>query len=682
MSDNIKVVIKVRPLIPREIEDKLFYQWRVNQNTIYQIDQNGRDIGPSFTYDKVYDKAVQTSEVYNDIAKPIVKAALAGFNGTIFAYGQTSSGKTYTMTGTDESPGIIPLAVSNLFEMIKDIPDRDFLVRVSYVEIYNESLTDLLDSEKKVKIQDTLQGLKVDTTEKLTTSPEEVLNVMKEGKANRQTASTNMNDESSRSHSIFQITIESRKHSDGEESVGTVNVSQLNLVDLAGSERAGQTGATGLRFIEGTHINRSLSNLALVIKQLSEGQNKHVNYRDSKLTRILQNSLGGNAKTSIICAVTPAAVEETISTLQFANRAKSIKNRPEINAVLTSASMIQNLTKQLSTLMTALENKKNVEQDNCNLQRQIANLQRFILNGFHQRSSTDMILGARRKLYQPRRMTISTLHSIQEDSPPKSIPKFCTPSLKYNPLSVPGSSDFVPISAGPLPSLAEVPPRVTTPPPKNKVHFNESVIEIDSDDDDPQTCSPYHVSCRESKTPPCILRRNCKEAEKNLKDLVQLTEREKIYSPDVVELMNKLDEKSSALLAIEDNYRALNDSCKEKDELIENLQQKITQVEGEVKSLSTAKTELNALCKEYQSKLTDLEVSFDTLMKRSKNRENELLSLLEEQSAEKNLTRNGTFNSPPLRINENNQPVETVSTEIMAVTEDLKTQILQKNKFY
>ncbi|KAG6438654.1 hypothetical protein O3G_MSEX000119 [Manduca sexta] len=129
MSDNIKVVVKVRPLISREIEEKLSYQWRVKNNTLYQLDQNGKDFGTAFTFDKVYDKDTKTSDVYDDIAKPIVEAAAAGFNGTIFAYGQTSSGKTYTMTGTEESPGIIPLAVLNLFEIIKNVPDRDFLVR-------------------------------------------------------------------------------------------------------------------------------------------------------------------------------------------------------------------------------------------------------------------------------------------------------------------------------------------------------------------------------------------------------------------------------------------------------------------------------------------------------------------------------------------------------------------------
>ncbi|XP_063823595.1 kinesin-related protein 4-like [Ostrinia nubilalis] len=653
MSDNIKVVVKVRPLIPRELEEKLSYQWRVKNNTLYQLDQNGRDFGSCFTFDQVYDTETKTSDIYNDIAKPIVEAATAGFNGTIFAYGQTSSGKTYTMTGTEDSPGIIPLAVFNLFEIIKNIPDRDFLVRVSYIEIYNETVKDLLNDKKNVKVHETLQGVKVDCTEQVTTSPEEVLKYLKEGEANRQTGATNMNEESSRSHSIFQITIESREHIEGEAEVGCVNVSQLNLVDLAGSERAGQTGATGIRFREGTHINKSLSTLALVIKQLSEDQNKHVNYRDSKLTRILQNSLGGNAKTSIICAITPAAVEETISTLQFANRAKAIKNKPEVNAVATDATMIQSLTKQLSKLQSQLESKKNLEvmleskkNVEFNLQKQIAALQRLILNGFGQRSSMDMMAGSRRKLVPPRRITISTLHPIEENPVP-SVPKFHTPLLKYNPMVIPGAptTDFVPIqnaskgnSLSCLPEESEN--RLITPPPYNKkVNFNDEIIELDSDDDnsalDIQTCSPYHKCYGSSKTPPCVLRKNAKQAEKNLKDIVELTEREKIYTPSVIELIEKLEQNNTVITRLQDEVQILNMKSKEKDMEIDSLKVKVSKSNDEIRNVETAKAELEALCKEYTTKLTDWEVSFDTLKSKSKRREDELLSLLDEQKVYK-----------------------------------------------
>ncbi|XP_047023734.1 kinesin-related protein 4-like isoform X1 [Helicoverpa zea] len=640
MSDNIKVVVKVRPLISREIEDKLSYQWRVKNNTLYQLGHNGKENGQSFTFEKVYDKDTNTAEVYNDIAKPIVEAATAGFNGTIFAYGQTSSGKTYTMTGTDSSPGIIPLAVINLFEIIKNIPDRDFLVRVSYIEIYNETLRDLFNlSRKYVKITESHQGIKVEATEKVTSSPEEILEAMKEGEANRQKGATNMNEESSRSHTIFQIIIESREHVEGEEEPGCVNVSQLNLVDLAGSERSGQTGATGRQFIEGTHINKSLSVLALVINQLSENPNRYVNYRDSKLTRILQNSLGGNAKTTIICAITPAAVEETISTLQFANRAKAIKNKPEVNAVATSNNtMIQRLTKQMCDLKAQLESKKNIEQDNHKLQSKIQNLQKLILNGFAQRRSMDLISGPRRKLQQPRRITISAFNSISEEEPVVSIPKFCTPSLKYNPLVVPKLGELAPVAEeGKLSAEAGEPARVVTPPPTRTVFFSNEVIELDSDDDstrdDVPTCSPIHKCYGATKTPPCVLRRNAKEAERNLKGLIELTEREKMYSPEVIEYIEKLEQNTTVIAKLQDEIEVLNRESKEKDSEMDLLRSKVKKSEEDMKALVAAKIELLSQCDNFNTKLTDAEVSYETLRNKAKLREEELLSLLEELTA-------------------------------------------------
>ncbi|KAH9636690.1 hypothetical protein HF086_003238 [Spodoptera exigua] len=637
MSDNIKVVVKVRPLIIREIEGKLSYRWRVKNNTLYQLDQNGKDNGQYYTFDRVYDQDTKTSVVYDEIAKPIVEAATAGFNGTIFAYGQTSSGKTFTMTGTDDSPGIIPLAVLNLFDIIRNVPDRDFLVRASYIEIYNETVRDLLNIEKEnIKIHDTIEGIiKVDVTEKVTSTPEEIMEVMREGEANRQKGATKMNEESSRSHSIFQIIIESRKHIEGEEEPGCVNVSQLNLVDLAGSERSGQTGATGIRLKEGTHINKSLSALALVIKQLSE-DNKFTNYRDSKLTRILQNSLGGNAKTSIICAVTPAAVEETLSTLQFANRAKAIKNNPEVNAVVTTDNtMIQRLTKQMCKLQAQLESKKNLENDNYKLQSKIAKLQKLILNGFAQRQSTDIMTGTRRKLQQPRRITIST-YSLPDDEPVSNIPKFCTPSLKYNPSLILKSTDFLPLATDKLPPVPEEPPRLITPPPAKTVFFNE-VIELDSDDDstqeDVQTCSPIHKCYAATKTPPCILRRNAKEAEKNLKGIMELTEREKMYSPNVVEYIEKLERNATVIAKLQDQIDILSKQSLAKDSEMENMKSQIKKTEEDIKILTSAKNDLSSQCEYYNTRLTDAEVSYETLRNKAKLREEELLSLLEEMTA-------------------------------------------------
>ncbi|XP_076662655.1 uncharacterized protein LOC143365939 isoform X2 [Andrena cerasifolii] len=305
------------------------------------------------------------SDVFTTVVKPIVDAAVNGFNGTVFAYGQTSSGKTYTMMGTPDEPGIIPLAVEYMFDAIASTARREFLLRVSYLEIYNERVNDLLNtSNTDLKLKEDSSGqIILLCKEEITNCPENVLSIMKKGNKNKRIGETNMNERSSRSHTIFRITIESRET--GGSSEGAIQVSQLNLVDLAGSERARQTGATGERFKEGRHINLSLSTLGLVIMQLSDSQDtqKHVNFRDSKLTRLLQNSLGGNAMTAIICAVTSAALEETQCTLSFASRAKSVKNKPHINEVMSDAALLTRYAKQLSKLQAELEKMKS--QNRC-----------------------------------------------------------------------------------------------------------------------------------------------------------------------------------------------------------------------------------------------------------------------------------------------------------------------------
>lgn len=221
------------------------------------------------------------------------------------------------MMGIETCPGIIPLSVREIFEQIEKIEDRIFLVRVGYIEIYNEKIYDLLDEGKSdsVKIFETGGEVNVKQLELVATSEEEIIEFYETGNKWRRTAETGMNDRSSRSHTIFKITIESREEGKTNEETA-VQVSNLNLVDLAGSERADQTKSEGERLKEGGHINKSLLALGNVIRFLSDGNVPNfINYRDSKLTRILSASLGGNAMTSIICTVTPAALEETYSTL-------------------------------------------------------------------------------------------------------------------------------------------------------------------------------------------------------------------------------------------------------------------------------------------------------------------------------------------------------------------------------
>lgn len=225
--------------------------------------------------------------------------------------------QTYTMMGDDSNPGVIPLTVREIFQQIENIEDRVFLVRIGYIEIYNEKIYDLLDEKKPecTKIHEGQQGeVNVLQREVVINSEEQILQHYDVGNRSRRVGETNMNERSSRSHTIFRITIESREVGKTDEE-SAVQVSNLNLVDLAGSESARQTKAEGDRLKEGGHINKSLLALGNVIRVLSEDNASYINYRDSKLTRILSAALGGNAMTSIICTVTPAALDETYSTL-------------------------------------------------------------------------------------------------------------------------------------------------------------------------------------------------------------------------------------------------------------------------------------------------------------------------------------------------------------------------------
>ena len=248
---------------------------------------------------------------------------------------QTGAGKTHTMEGRPDPPhlrGIIPNSFQHIFDHIANAPDLQFLVRASYLEIYNEEIRDLLSKDPKNSLElkeniDTGVYVK-DLTSFVVKNVNEIDHVMQAGKKNRSTGATLMNQTSSRSHSIFTIVIEC-----AETKGDHIRVGKLNLVDLAGSERQSKTGATGDRLKEATKINLSLAALGNVISALVDGKSSHIPYRDSKLTRLLQNSLGGNAKTVMCANAGPADYnyDETLSTLRYANRAKNIKNKPKIN---------------------------------------------------------------------------------------------------------------------------------------------------------------------------------------------------------------------------------------------------------------------------------------------------------------------------------------------------------------
>ncbi|KII70283.1 Kinesin-like protein KIF11 [Thelohanellus kitauei] len=355
-GQNITVVVRCRPR--NDLEKRMNSPNCVDINTEKrQVSLSGDQsvIGHwghnrSFVFDRVFDYRSKQIEVYKSVVVPLLEEVIQGYSCTIFAYGQTGTGKTYTMEGArcserihysweqDPQSGIIPRSIHQLFEMLERKQDiQEFSVRVSFLEIYNEELFDLLgqpfESQKLRIFEDTsrkgsvfVQGLE----EVIVHNKSEVYSILEKGGARRQTAATILNAHSSRSHTVFSITVNMKDSNiQGEDIIKT---GRLYLVDLAGSENIGRSGAIERRAREAGTINQSLLTLGRVIFALVE-KTKHVPYRESKLTRLLQDSLGGRTKTVIIATISPSAynIEETVSTLEYAQRAKHIKNRPEVN---------------------------------------------------------------------------------------------------------------------------------------------------------------------------------------------------------------------------------------------------------------------------------------------------------------------------------------------------------------
>lgn len=311
----------------------------------------------TFTFDRVFDMKSKQRDVFDYSIKSTVDDILLGYNGTVFAYGQTGAGKSYTMMGGDidneESRGIIPRIVAQIFESILSSPGNiEYTVRVSYMEIYMERVRDLLNpANDNLPIhEDKSRGVYVKgLLEVYVSSVDEVYEVMRRGGNSRAVSATNMNAESSRSHSIFVVSISQKNVETGSAKTGT-----LYLVDLAGSEKVGKTGASGQTLEEAKKINKSLSALGMVINALTDGKSAYVPYRDSKLTRILQESLGGNSRTTLIINCSPSSYndQETMGTLRFGMRAKSIKNKAKVNAELSPGELKNLLRSKEKTIVT------------------------------------------------------------------------------------------------------------------------------------------------------------------------------------------------------------------------------------------------------------------------------------------------------------------------------------------
>ncbi|KAK4481743.1 hypothetical protein RD792_012653, partial [Penstemon davidsonii] len=378
-KENVSVTVRFRPLSPREIRQGEEIAWYADGDTIVRNEHN-----PSiaYAYDRVFGPTTTTRHVYDAAAQHVISGAMEGINGTIFAYGVTSSGKTHTMHGDQRSPGIIPLAVKDAFSIIQEVLDTtEFCVISSKVLCYEyicsliiitisdsksgispSSLVvnDLLNpAGQNLRIREDAQGTFVEgVKEEVILSPAHALSLIAAGEEHRHVGSTNFNILSSRSHTIFTLTIESSPCGDNSEGEA-VTLSQLNLIDLAGSESS-KAETIGVRRKEGSYINKSLLTLGTVISKLTDGKSTHIPYRDSKLTRLLQSSLSGHGRVSLICTVTPSSSnsEETHNTLKFAHRAKHIEIQAAQNKIIDEKSLIKKYQNEIRSLKGELEQLK------------------------------------------------------------------------------------------------------------------------------------------------------------------------------------------------------------------------------------------------------------------------------------------------------------------------------------
>ncbi|KAH8249175.1 hypothetical protein KR032_006980 [Drosophila birchii] len=655
-ANSIQVCIKVRPC---ELGQSSL--WQVKEGRSIQLMDSHAE--PS-VFDYVFDEGAGNQEVFDRMAQHIVRACMQGFNGTIFAYGQTSSGeylyspsllltdtdrrsttlcagKTYTMMGDGQNPGVMVLAAKEIFQQIANEKERDFLLRVGYIEIYNEKIYDLLNKKNQdLKIHEAGNGIvNVNCEECIITSEDDLLRLLSLGNKERTVGETNMNERSSRSHAIFRIIIESKKS--GRTDDDAVIQSVLNLVDLAGSERADQTGATGARLKEGAHINKSLMFLSNVIKNLSENMdNKFISFRDSKLTRILQASLGGNAFTSIICTIKPSIMEESMSTLNFAMRAKKIRIKPQVNEMVSDATMMKRLEREIKTLKSQLAEEKRKKESQLTVQDLERRLKTDMLKIISSTSLSDQRQQKRRRTWCPvptggvadATLTMPANESrLLRPSNLSNLPKptfFANSNIAYREIAVPKTVNI-------LSSLD-----ITT---DNDSVINEKFVPAESVNFD---------------TPPQLWPQKAKPKSRKLPDLA-LTPLPNPMGPETVEKIKKEIEELQTFTSLEKHFDVEWDSLREnldkvtaqRDQLEQDCVSKAERCEAmqaEVSTLTIATEAANSKIVEYEKEIQalkqtiakmdlenreaiSLEFQFEAYKKKSSLREQDLLSALSDK---------------------------------------------------
>ena len=408
-SYNILVAVRCRPLNKREKELSNTETVKIMDDKMVilldPIEYNGpnnvfknRSREQTYAFDFAFDKYSTQQKIFENTTKFLLEGVVNGYNATVFAYGATGAGKTYTMLGNDDNPGIMPLTLSELFNKVKQYSgDREYKLKLWYLEIYNENIRDLLSNNSDEYLdlrEDPTKGIVVSgITELNVTSCNDILKILKRGNKNRTQEATGANETSSRSHAILQVLVEYKTKNTGIEV--EIRYGKLSLIDLAGSERASATQNRGIRLIEGANINRSLLTLGNCINALCDanikGTKPYVPYRDSKLTRLLKDSLGGNARTVMIANISPSinTFDDTYNTLKYANRAKNIKTfvqRNVLNAqyhISNYVNIINNLKAEINDLKMRLNDKMGIPQ---NIQQQTPNIN--TVNGNQKEVST------------------------------------------------------------------------------------------------------------------------------------------------------------------------------------------------------------------------------------------------------------------------------------------------------